>query len=49
MCRVLGLQKLAFGHEFDQPMEKVALPSSLQNLTFGPEFNQPIEKVGFAQ
>ena len=36
------LERLVFGHYFDQPVEGISWPGSLQQLTFGWGFNQTI-------
>ena len=40
-----AIASVAFGHEFNQSLQGVTLPSSLQTLTFGWEFNQSLEGV----
>ncbi|CAK9036038.1 Uncharacterized protein SCF082_LOCUS21552, partial [Durusdinium trenchii] len=40
-----AIASLTFGHEFNQSLQDVTLPSSLQTLTFGRVFNQSLEGV----
>ena len=43
--RRLVSEKLTFGRDFNQSLERVTLPSSLQSLTFGYDFDQSLERV----
>ena len=40
----MALESLTFGDDFNEPMEKVALPSGLLYLEFA-RFNRSLEKV----
>lgn len=40
-----SLQRLTFGYEFNQPIDRVSWPTSLRQLTFGCRFNRKIHEV----
>ena len=41
----MSLEKMTFGHQFNNPVDNIIWPAPLQYLTFGRQFNHPVDNI----